>query len=418
MKYIARHRTVLAALPILAQLGCSGPDMSGMDPSLATGVGSLGGSTTGDDDGELETGPEGKLDLAPASDLPMQDPEECVSDSAQAELVPKPVDVILFVDTSSSMQDVSNGVETSLIALLDAITTIESADVRVILVALYGTAAAMCVPAPLGPDDCMPPGPLAPVGPQLFQYSIGLGSGSFLDAIITTYTGEAPATASLYAAPPNGWQEWARPEAFKVIIGVTDAASMSTNPALGNAFDAELLALAPEQFGTPDARNYVLHAITAIGPNTPPELPWPPEAPLVVSECEGEPGQPLQQAAIITGGFRFGLCYYASFPALFDDIGVQAAELTPVTCDFAIPEAPEGETLDPDTFEVEYLPAGVAPGEVFHQVPSEGDCEADAFWVDATSIHLCAEVCAVVQADAMAHIDVRYGCDVGYEPNG
>lgn len=392
--------------------------MTGMDPSLGSGASGIGDVTT-TDGGALDAEESGgKLDLPPATDLPLPDGEECVSESAEAQLTAKPVDVIVFVDTSSSMEPVSTSVEMNLGHLLTAITEIENSDVRVILVAAYGAGAAVCVPAPLGPDDCAPPGPLAPLGPQLFQYSVGLGSGTFLDLVIDTYTGEQAANPNVYdGAAPQGWKTWARPEALEVMIGITDAASMSTNATLGDTFDANLLALAPEQFGTADARNYVMHAITGIY-HTDPPVPYPASEPIIVSECEGEPGQPLQEVAIITGGLRFGVCDSDYYGDLFDDIGVGAAELTPVACDFAIPDAPPGETLDPDTFEVEYFPGGVDPSEILHQVPSEADCEAEAFWVDAASIHLCPVVCDIVQLDEMARVDVHYGCDVGYDPNG
>jgi hypothetical protein len=51
-------------------------------------------------------------------------------------------------------------------------------------------------------------------------------------------------------------------------------------------------------------------------------------------------------------------------------------------------------------------------------VPNLAACEPDAFWVDATDIHLCTESCALVQADEAATVRVRYGCDVGYYPSG
>jgi hypothetical protein len=403
---------------MLASVACGGDDME-MATAGVPGLTSVG--TTGEEDDSEEVGESGKLDVGAVADLPGQEPEECVSESSEASLVPKPVDVIVFVDTSGSMNEESNSVEMNLNRLLTAIVEQQDMiDVRVIVVAMYGTGEAMCIAAPLGPDDCTAPGPLAPLGPQLYQYSVGLGSGSFLDAIMTTYTGEAVANPAHYDTPPVGWQEWARPEALKAIIGVTDAASMSGNAALGDTFDAQLLALSPEQFGTAEERNYVLHAIAGFGPNTPDTTPFPPDAPIVTTECGGgtEPGQPLQQVAIITGGLRFPLCRYENFDTLFDEIAVNVGELTPVACDIAVPEPPEGETLDPNTLEVEYLPAGVAPAEVFHQVPSEAECEDDAFWVDATSIHLCPTACTLVQSDAMARVDIRYGCDVGYEPSG
>ena len=40
--------------------------------------------------------------------------------------------------------------------------------------------------------------------------------------------------------------------------------------------------------------------------------------------------------------------------------------------------------------------------------------EAEAFYIEEETIVLCPDSCESVQGDAMAKLDVRYGCDVGY----
>ena len=39
-------------------------------------------------------------------------------------------------------------------------------------------------------------------------------------------------------------------------------------------------------------------------------------------------------------------------------------------------------------------------------------------WISGETIFLCPEACAIVQADVAAQLDVRYGCDVGFVPQG
>jgi hypothetical protein len=41
-----------------------------------------------------------------------------------------------------------------------------------------------------------------------------------------------------------------------------------------------------------------------------------------------------------------------------------------------------------------------------------------AFYIQADTIFLCPEACATVQGDPGAQLDVRFGCDVGFEPAG
>lgn len=93
---------------------------------------------------------------------------------------------------------------------------------------------------------------------------------------------------------------------------------------------------------------------------------------------------------------------------------------TPIACEFPIPDPMMGMmgTIDPNTIEVDYFVGGVGPAEALHQVTGPDKCEPDAFYIADAVVHLCPEACALVQADAMAKLDVRYGCDVGFDPNG
>ncbi len=381
------------------------------------GVGTLG--DTGDDTGVDDAADDGdKLDVA-MSDLPPGDPEDCESVEEMGSLAPKPVDLILFVDTSGTMRPVSDAIESGINQLLtDIVAT--GIDVRVIAIAGYGAEERLCFAAPLGPDDCDPPGPMPPVGPRLFVYDLGLGSTGLLGFLLSSYTGTTGVQyPNLYEEVPMGWQGWLRPEAKKTFLVVTDADGLGGTAAAGTQWDLDLLALDPVQFGTPDARNYVLHTIVGIGPNDPVDEPWPSTAPIVTTVCGDEvgTGAPLQQIAILTGGLRYPLCHPENIGVLLDALATTVIESTPVTCDIAIPEPEGGEPLDPDTLEVEYE-SELGAIEVFHQVPSMAACEPGAFWVDATDIHLCADACELVQADAAAIVRVRYGCDVGYYPSG
>ena len=78
--------------------------------------------------------------------------------------------------------------------------------------------------------------------------------------------------------------------------------------------------------------------------------------------------------------------------------------------------APMGEVIDPDTIEIDFFPGGMGEPIAFHQVVDAGACEADAFYIAMETVFLCPEACAAVQADLEAHLEVRYGCDVGYIP--
>jgi hypothetical protein len=421
-----RPRHALARVPTLllcAASACGEVAMPSSPEPVSGGIDTLADSsstTTLIDEADDDT-MSVRFDLAP-SDLELPTDDECAASETSAMLGLRPVDIILVVDTSSSMDPVSSAVETNLHSSLTALLEDSDLDFRVIVLANYGAGASMCIAAPLGPDACAPPGPLAPVGPRLLQYSIGLGSGSFLEAILGTYS-EPPSAvqAPLYAVQPTGWGPWLRADAFKVFIGITDAASMSNAPGGGDTFDAGLLALDPVQFGTVDERNFVFHTVAGMTANVPADAPWPPDAPIVTTDCVGfsgkEPGEPMQRASILSGGLRFPLCEYASIASLFATVATGVIETTPVACDLPLPAPDEGGMIDPDTLQVEYTDAG-GVAHLFAQVPDPGACGPAAFWVDGDVIRLCPDACATVQQDDAATVAITYGCDVGYEPNG
>jgi hypothetical protein len=385
---------------------------SATDPTV--GLDTLS-ATDGDDDGSVDESSD-KLDVA-SHDVPPSDTDGCESIEEMATLEKKPVDIVLVVDTSGSMEDIVAGIESGINGLLTDIVSNADIDVRVIVASAYGSGVAICFTMPLGPDDCMPPGPNPPAGPQLFHYDRGFGSGGMLTGILNTYSGQTSvANPALYAMAPNGWQAWVRPEARKQILVATDANSLEGGASVGTQFDTDLLALAPEQFGTADARNYVFHTIAGFDPQDGVGTPWPPEAGIVDGTCDGNSaGKPLQQVSILTGGLRFSICQPQFIGNLFTTLATTVVESSPVSCDFPIPTPQDGSIVDPDTLEMDYSPGGGAP-EIFHQVPSLDMCEPAAFWVDAMQIHLCPEACTVVQADDAATVRIRYGCDVGYDP--
>ena len=156
-------------------------------------------------------------------------------------------------------------------------------------------------------------------------------------------------------------------------------------------------------------RSYLFHAIVTMNPNDPPDAPWLPMDPI-----QGEGGS-IQQVSVVSGGWRFPLSQTQSFDVLFQEIAKDVVASTPIACDFPIP-IPQMGTIDPNTIEVDYKIGGLDPAKALHQVVDLAACEPDAFYIADDLVHLCPAACAEVQADSMARLDVRYGCDVGFDP--
>lgn len=391
-------------------LGCAA-DEGARTESSAGSIGSLSAtaSTTGDVTSAGADELPDKLDLAAAHDIAQDTESECVAQMLDADLHLKPVDVLVVVDTSNSMGNAIAALEASINSDFAQILEDSGLDYQVIVAADYPPAAqlSVCISMPLSGTDCMPPPPVPATTVHYLHYDSATGSGAFLNSVLAWAT-----TADEGGYMPTGYATALRPDAVKTIMAMTDGQSASNSTAEGDAFDASMLALPGNPLGSPGDRQYVFHLFTSMPLNNPPSLPWGPGDPL-----QGE-GQSIQQVAVVTGGLRFPYTQVDDFDVVFQQIAMGVVEGTPVECSFAIPDPPMGETIDPDTIEIDYLPGGVGPAESFHQVVGPADCAADAFYIDSETIFLCPEACAVVQADMTAQLDVRYGCDTGFDPQG
>jgi hypothetical protein len=383
---------------------CGGDGGSEGNTSVTGGIGTLTGGTSGDGSGSADADG-GKLDLGPGHDIaPDSDGEECVSEMLDAELSYRPVDVLMVVDTSSSMGAAIAAMQASINQDFAAILEQSGLDYRVIVLSGYPD---VCIAMPLSGTDCNPAPALPAVTERYAHYGQATGSGGFLDVIVASATTPDP-----LGLLPGGYVDALRPESVKTIVGMTDGTSASNDTSLADAFDASMLALPGNPFGSAGDRQYVFHLFTAMDANNPPSMPWGPADPL-----QGE-GHSIQQVAVLTGGLRFPFTQTQDFGSVFNVIATGVVDATPVSCEFAIPTPPEGETIDPDTIEVDYTPGGVGQPETFHQVVGPGDCAADAFYISGDTVYLCPAACAIVQGDEAAHLDVRYGCDVGFDPQG
>lgn len=402
-----RNRRVLAG--IVTAFACGGDEQPREDDSGASLASITNAATDGDD--TLDGTDTSKLDLGMPIDMGGADETsgECAAQTLEGQQSYLPIDVILVVDTSNSMADAIAAVEASINADFAQVLGGSGLDYQVIVLGDYPPAEQLyiCISMPLSGTDCNPPPPVPAATAHYQQYDAITGSGAFLNNILAWYSAPDP-----HGLAPGGWSDWLRPEALKLFLAMTDGSSASNDTSDGDAFDAALLALPGAPFGMPGDRRYVFHSIISMQPNNPPQMPWLPADPI-----QGN-GDSIQQVSVVSGGWRFPLSLPDDFDVVFQQIAEGVVESTPVACSFPIPEPPEGETIDPNTIEIDYLPNGAGPAESFHQVVGPAECAADAFYISGGTIFLCPDACALVQADAAARLDVRYGCDVGFVPQG
>jgi len=273
-----------------------------------TGIATL---DTGNDDVDSGNGSESSSESGTLLDLGMGESstgEECVAQSIEPEVGKAPVDVILVIDTSPSMDPASSSVEANINQNFAQIMANSGLDYRVIALAGYGGGSSLCVGPPLGGADCANPPALPANTANFFHYDRSTGSGVFLESIIAWYTMPDP-----HGLAPGGWSDWVRPEAAKVIVGITDSTSQDANdPSKGDLFDMQLLALDPGQFGSAQDRNYTFHTINGLPAKPMPTDPWLAQEPLQFGACQGyaggvAAGPEMQQVSILLLSQRINL---------------------------------------------------------------------------------------------------------------
>ena len=399
---------------IVGSNGCSGEqaadasdtDSGSVFPSDTSGAASSDGSAT-------------KLDVGPGTTTTEGDSTgACAASTLEPQVETLPVDVIVIIDTSSTMGPASAQVEANINDNFAQILAQGGFDYRVILISGYGADEQVCVAPPLGGAGCNPPTPVPVNTSRFFHYDRALGTSEFLQKIILWYDEPDP-----HGLAAGGWSDWLRPEALKVFIGITDSSGGPDQELVesGDTFDANLLALDPTQFGTADDRRYTFHTINGVREKDNPTDPWLPDEGLVEEICSGYegllgPGVGMQRVSQLSGGLRFPLCQFGQFDVVFDAIATGLTETTPISCTFPIPDPPEGESIDPNTIEIDYFPAGADAPVTFRQVTGPDACEPEAFYIEAGTISLCPEACEVVQGDLEARLETRYGCDTGFVP--
>lgn len=381
-----------------------------------------GSTPPGDDTGIDEGG--FTIDSAGADAILTAD-AACAAQKSTATLTKKPVDIVLIVDNSGSMTEEIVGIQKNINASFASILAASGLDYRVILVARHGAATggqSVCIEAPLSgipAGGCATP-PAKPVNAaRFFHYSVEIASTNGWCQLLSTY-----AKADEFNLAPNGWSKWLRPEAYKSMIIISDDRSSctfgttsfadTTPTTAATNIDTELLKLAPTQFGTASARNYNVYSIVGVGPNTPATKAYAPTDPMVTTKCSTavNPGPGHQALSILTGGLRFPLCDTTSYDTVFKAIAAGVIAGAKVSCDFPVPVAPPGKTIDPATVVVRYTP-GAGASTLFKQVPDAASCTAGAFYLDAGTIKLCPAACSEVQADTKGGVEVLWGCDPG-----
>lgn len=349
--------------------------------------------------------------------------EACAVARAEATLVREPVDIVLALDNSGSMDEELEAVEQNINVNFANILAASEVDYRVILVSRHRVEArdagsvpstSVCVASPLaGQRECPTARPV--FSERFFHYSTKIESDDSFDVLLGTF---APpfADAELedkYDQAPMGWSAWLRPEAKKVFLELTDDdEDMPVEDFVRLLTDAS-----PQHFGTPEAPTFVWHSICGVEEKEIATDPYLPEEAIVEGKCSGNGGDvtsagvTYQVLSALTGGLRFPICQWTAYDTVFQTIADDVVVHRSVACDFEIPDAPGGKTIDLDKVAVRYTSGVDGSAVQLGQAPTVDDCQADAFYIDSARIHLCPGACETVRSDPQAEVDVLFTCE-------
>lgn len=427
--------TVTAVATALSFAACGGGE-----DNTAGGTVNFGGSAGSDSDasssGGSAAGGNGGSAAGLNIDASMNDgaltaDSACESQSAEATLVKKPVDIIFVIDNSGSMGGEIEAVQNNININFASIIGNSGIDYRVIMLARHGSLSSesVCIEAPLSgipAGGCTsPPGQPANTA-NFFHYSEEIASWDSLCKILETFN--APDDFGL---APSGWSQWLRPDSFKMFVEITDddvncsyggqtfddGNTEAGGHQVAQDFDTALRTLSPENFGAVGAeRNYRWYSIVGMAENSPNTDPWPFSDPINTGQCSpGSAGRGTgyQGLSILTEALRYPSCENASFDSIFLAIADGVIAGSKVACEFDIPDPPEGETIDLETVVVSYTPGTGGAEQRYKQVPDAASCTADSFYIEGDRIFLCPDTCTLVQADDAAKVGILFGCSDG-----
>lgn len=355
----------------------------------------------------------------------------CATATAHAALTSEPIDIILALDNSGSMEEEMEAAEQNINDNFAAVLNNGGIDYRLMLLSRHRkddrdasdeASTSICVSAPLsGLAQC--PSELPVPSERFYQYGEKIESHDALDWILTAYD-TPPESDKLAALAPDGWSGWIRDGAKTVILVMTDDDEYTDDPdddeappMTADEFLTQFTALDPARFGSLSAPNFAFHSIIGIKEKADPTAAYLPAEPIESETCEGNgadvenAGETYQELSRKTEGLRFPLCQFPNYDTVFRAIAGDVIVNAELTCEFPIPPSPDDRVIELDNVAVNYL-RGNGGGETkLGQAPTSNDCQPDAFYIEADQVRLCPEACDVIRDDPGAGIEVLFTCE-------
>jgi len=342
--------------------------------------------------------------------------DECTAVTEGAGNTYQPADIVFVIDNSPSLEDEIAEVRSNMNEFSQMITA-SGIDVQIVMIScLEGNCVApngggnefygICIDPPLGAaDGCQGNPDVGPVTddtnlPFYKHLETRVPSVKGLTWIIETYEDDNTHT-------DEGWHDMIRTNSSKHFVVVSDDGDQWS----ASDFENALLALNPALFA-----DYLFHGIFSYMSKD--------------EACELGSDEPCCKFAApggdstvnwdtygelvdLTGGVSSDLCLQ-DFDAVFNALGASVIANSVINCDWIIPEPPEGETLDPNLLNVEFVYDGNS--YFVGHVENANECgNVENGWYydnsdNPTKIYVCPQTCEWFQSVENAQLIIKFGC--------
>jgi hypothetical protein len=361
---------------------CGGADDDGRDDGFGGFPGGVSATATAGDDGDDGDDDGVHFDFA-AGDEGGGHNNGCEEIVDEAEVGPRPQDIIFAVDTSGSMIQEAAFVQDQMNSFSIQISA-ANVDAHIILLAAYPflIGPGVCIDPPLGSGGC----PEADSNPPTFLHvpDSEISSTDALQRILDFYPSYSP---------------FLRPTAATHVVVVSD--DNSHLPA--QAFRDQLAGLSPHLV------DFVAHGIIA---SEDPDASC--AAGTACCQLAASQGSVYQELIAATGGVEGNLCDQ-EFQPIFQAVAQQVIGGASLSCSYPIPPPPEGEAFDKDQVNVEF-DDGTGDTLQIGRVDDPSLCAdvTDGWYYDDPAdpalIMVCPQTCSKIQGFATASIAIKFGC--------
>jgi hypothetical protein len=401
-------------------LGTDPNDPDSDDDGLTDGEEVAIGTDPLDEDSDDDGIPDGDEVAIGTDPLDPDDDDSCADESAEASLASRPADLVIMIDTSSSMGGEADAVEARINDDLAGNLEAGNVDYRIMMLADFppddggdSNDPTLCIGMPLAPQDCNDIMTQKPTnGSKFFHYDTHVDSRDALEVTIDEFDdpngdeGQNSGAGQIL----GGWGTLLRTDALVAFIVITDDNANGTFDA--SEFDDEIKLEYSTMYPNANPLDYVFHSIIGIAAN-PNGGAWPPDNMVEPNTCGNgavNNGSVYQELSNLTEGLRFPLCDNGNFDAIFGAIADDVVAGVSLPCTFEPADTGNG-TTDLDLAAVVFEPSDGSGLESLTRVADMAACVDGAYYLDGTTFTLCPETCDRVRMDDEGKIVVKVGCE-------